>query len=154
MTPMPEISTTELYRYRAHRTVQDLHGYRRLLTRIREDGKVKEPIEIATDGKHVVVEEGHRRIHIAIELGIKKLPVKITRRQFGRNRRMKFSIGPELAAILNPPQSEEPGASSPGGEEGAQAQQESLTSDDQLEARAGFEPTTVDLESTALPSEH
>lgn len=120
-----EISTTELYRYRAHRTVQDLHGYRRLMTRIREDGKIKEPIEIATDGKHVVVEEGHRRIHIAIELGIKKLPVKITRRQFGRNRRMKFSIGPELAAILNP--SEEPGASSPGGEEGTRAQEDSLS---------------------------
>jgi hypothetical protein len=123
---MPEISTIELYRYRAHRTCQDLHVYRNLLRRVEEDGEIKEPIELATDGVHVVVEEGHRRIHVAIELGIQKLPVTITHRRFGRKRRMKFQIGPELAAILNPPQAEEPGASSPGGEEGARAPEDSL----------------------------
>lgn len=120
------LPTIELYRYRAHRTLQELHNYKNLLISVRCDG-IKEPVRLATDGVHAVLEDGHKRVHAAIELGIKRLPVTIVQRQFGRNRRVKYPLGPELAELLHPappPKEEEPAASSSGGEGGAQAQQE------------------------------
>jgi len=37
---------------------------------------------------------------IAVELGIKRLPVTIIERPFSTRRRMKYLIGPELAELL------------------------------------------------------
>lgn len=100
---MPELPTMELYRYRAHRTLQELHGFRRLVGQIKADG-VKEPILLATDGQHAVVEDGHKRIEAAVQLGIKTLPVAINRRQFSLTRRVKYPLGAELAALLQQPE--------------------------------------------------
>ncbi|WP_300747603.1 hypothetical protein [Pseudomonas sp.] len=105
---MPEISTKELYCYRSHRTLQELPDYRRLRRHIMADGEIKEPVELVTDGRHVFLQEGHKRLMIAIELGIPKLAVTITRRPFSRTRRMKFGIRPELAALLAPAQEPAP----------------------------------------------
>jgi len=96
---MAEISTKELYRYRSHRTLQELHDYKKLRVRIRTEG-VRTPVELHTDSRFVFMAEGHKRVMIAIELGIKTLPVTVTEREFSRSRRMKYRIGPELAELL------------------------------------------------------
>jgi|SRR6516162_720597 hypothetical protein len=96
---MAEISTRELYRYRSHRTLQELHDYKKLRVRIKTEG-VRVPLELETDGQYVFLAEGHKRLMIAVELGIKRLPVTIIERPFSTRRRMKYLIGPELAELL------------------------------------------------------
>ena len=99
---MAELPTLELYRYRAHVTPYELYSYRRIKDDIARHG-VREPVVLACDGSHVVVEDGHKRIEAAIELGIKTLPVEINRRRFSATRRVKYAIGPLLAELLTPP---------------------------------------------------
>jgi hypothetical protein len=96
-----ELPALELYRYRAHTTPTELHDYRTLRYDIGEKG-IREPVQIATDGQYAILEDGHKRVCIAIELCIDMLPVKIVRRQFSAKRRVKWPIGTGLAELLNP----------------------------------------------------
>src|SRR6516164_9303165 len=89
---MAEISTRELYRYRSHRTLQELHDYKKLRVRIKTEG-VRVPLELETDGQYVFLAEGHKRLMIAVELGIKRLPVTIIERPFSTRRRVML-VGP------------------------------------------------------------
>jgi hypothetical protein len=49
---------------------------------------------LATVGVDAVLEDGHKRVTVALELGIPTLQVTINQRQFSRNRRVKWPIQP------------------------------------------------------------
>ena len=114
---MPEMSTAELYRYRSHRTLPELHDYKKLRVRIRTEG-VRTPVELVTDGRFAFLQEGHKRVMIAMEMGIEHLPVTIIERPFSVTRRMKFLIGPELAELLEKKSPETVGSDDDGDLEG------------------------------------
>lgn len=56
---------------------------------IRNDG-VQQPLRIATDGVWAVLIDGHHRLRIAQELGVKKLPVQVVPDNM---RRMSYKYG-------------------------------------------------------------
>lgn len=100
---MPELSTHEIYRYRVHAVPREIHAYKMLLRDVIENG-IQEPVTILTDGRHVALEEGHKRVEAAMQLGIKTVPITIVRRAFGYKRRYKFAPGREMAALLAHPE--------------------------------------------------
>lgn len=96
---MPELSTQELHRYRQHVVPREIHAYKALVRSIEEKG-ILEPIELLTDGRYVVLREGHKRVEAARQLGIRTVPVTILRKRFGPKRRYKWPIGPGVADLL------------------------------------------------------
>ena len=98
---MPELSTQELYKYRVHAVPREIHAYRHLVRQIATEG-IREPVVLLTDGRHVALEEGHKRVEAAMQLGIRSVPVEIRPHRFGYKRRYKFPIGRGLAELLTP----------------------------------------------------
>lgn len=96
-----EMSVKELFGYRVHRNLHELHDYKNLRKNVAQHG-VLEPVDIVTDGRHCYLEDGHKRLHAAVENSIKTLKVRIFQREISARRRMKYPLGPEMQQILAP----------------------------------------------------
>jgi hypothetical protein len=83
------IPTDAVAHYATHRPGPLRGDFQPLEFSIRNDG-VRQPLRIATDGVWGVLTDGHHRLRIARQLGVKKLPVQVVPDNM---RRMSYKYG-------------------------------------------------------------
>jgi hypothetical protein len=85
---------------------RQIHAYRVLVSDIEANG-IREPVELVTDGQHVALREGHKRVEAAMQLGLPTVPISLSIRPFGPRRRFKYPLGAGLQKMIddirNPP---------------------------------------------------